>query len=440
MDTNFEIYPQVLPIGTEAEVLLRAKNEESKFNHNSIYTIRLFSKVNYLEESQISIKADSNGNIRFPLKLNTYGEYLFNVYPKESKESITTGHLFAVTPELIKLKPFRGDMHIHTHYSDGRQTPIYMAIKAKKLGLDFIAITDHNRYQPSIEAIEEANKIGLDVLLMEGEEVTVRDNCGHIVAVCTSDWVAREIEDLANYEKERQDIIDNDLKDLQMVDGMTKEHYSHSVWVINKIREFGGYAVIAHPYWVAGGRFHLDRLIYEQLLKDERYDAIEVLGDVVFEDNILSVVRYYEAISEGRKIPIIGNSDTHDSEHTYGRYWTIAFAEKLDKKSIWDAILQLRSVACEHHPDESFRAFGSFNLVEYAFFLEREFFPIHNAICQKQGDLYMRLINEQDIDQSELDTLKEKLSKLYESFFWNKNRELKNTVRTVQKSGLQLLL
>lgn len=417
MDINYEIYPKVFPIDTQAEVLVCGLNDEAAFVPGETYVIRLFSKVNLWEETEISIDADAEGYIRFPVKLDTRGEYLFDVYPKDEKDAITTGHLFAVSSELASLLPYKGDMHIHTHYSDGRKTPIQMAVIGKRLGLDFIAITDHNRYKPSLEAIEEAQKIGLNLLLMRGEEVSLRDKCGHVVAVCTSDWVAEARDDLVNYEKERQEIIEKELKDVQMLEGLTKEHYSHAVWTINKIREYGGYAVIAHPYWVSGRRFHLDRPVYEQLLKDERYDGIEVLGDVLFENNILSVARYYDAVAKGRKIPIIGNSDTHDSEHTYGRYWTVVFAKKLDRTEIWKAILDLKSVACEHHRNEQFRAFGPFKLVEYAFFLDREFFPLHDAICHKESQLYMRLVKGKEVDQSELDALKQQLTELYEKFF-----------------------
>lgn len=423
MDINYEIYPKVLPVDSEVEVLIRGLDEQSKFLSNQFYEIRVFSKVNLQEENKISVSSDVEGEIKFPVKLNTHGEYLFDVYTEGRDEPVTTGHFFGISSELAKLKPYRGDMHIHTLYSDGRKTPIYMAVTAKKLGLDFIAITDHDRYQPSLEAIEESERLGLSILLMEGEEISVRDRCGHLVAVCTSDWVAEARDDLDNYEKERQEIIENELKDVEMLEGLTKEHYSHAVWAVNKIREYGGYVVIAHPYWVAGRRFHLDRLVYEQLLKDERYDGIEVLGDVVFEDNILSVARYYDAVAEGRKIPIIGNSDTHDSEHTYGQYWTVVFAEELSGESIWKSILELKSVACEHHPGEQFRAFGPFELVEYVFFLNREFFPIHDAICQSEGELYLNLIEDSEVDheelQHELDILKQKLNNLYDNFFAN---------------------
>ncbi|MGB9626920.1 MAG: helix-hairpin-helix domain-containing protein, partial [Phycisphaerae bacterium] len=50
-------------------------------------------------------------------------------------------------PALIALEDIRGDLHMHTTYSDGRQTIEEMAAAAKKRGYEYIAICDHSRSQ-----------------------------------------------------------------------------------------------------------------------------------------------------------------------------------------------------------------------------------------------------------------------------------------------------
>jgi len=440
MNFSYEIYPKIIPVGAEAEISMLGN--EPAFKPHQTYSIHAFSKVNLWEETRLEVEADADGFIRFCLLFQTQGEYLVNVY-RTAEDKLITAHLFAARPDLARRKAYKGDMHIHTHYSDGRQSPIYMAVRAKELGLDFIAITDHDKYQPSLEAIEEAKKIGLNLLLFPGEEVSVREGCGHFVALCTSDWVAGQKSNAEIYDKEYRHILENELKDktvaefARIQEGLSKEKYAHAVWTVKKIHEFGGYAVLAHPYWVAGQKFHLNRPVYGQLLNDGLYDAVELLGDVAPEDNLLSIAKYFEEVAkgkhsssflfdqtfsfrkrkslEGRKIPIIGNSDTHRShEHTYGRYWTLVFAEKLAQEEIFDAIFDLKSVACEHHPGENLRIYGSFDLVEYAFFLHREFFPLHDKICAKEGELYMRSLNGEEPDHRELERLKVELDELYE--------------------------
>ena len=64
---------------------------------------------------------------------------------------------------------YRGDLHSHTEHSDGANSIAEMAAFAKKRGLDYLAITDHNTtsHMPVIDAWREA-----PLLLVPGEEVT----------------------------------------------------------------------------------------------------------------------------------------------------------------------------------------------------------------------------------------------------------------------------
>ncbi|MDP3143241.1 MAG: DNA polymerase/3'-5' exonuclease PolX [Candidatus Omnitrophota bacterium] len=48
-------------------------------------------------------------------------------------------------PNLIKLKDIKGDLHCHSRWSDGGDSIINMAQAAKKLGYQYIAITDHSQ-------------------------------------------------------------------------------------------------------------------------------------------------------------------------------------------------------------------------------------------------------------------------------------------------------
>src|SRR5215216_6635142 len=47
-------------------------------------------------------------------------------------------------PALIEQSDLRGDLHMHTVLSDGRNTAEEMALAARDLGLEYIAITDHS--------------------------------------------------------------------------------------------------------------------------------------------------------------------------------------------------------------------------------------------------------------------------------------------------------
>ncbi|NLT94937.1 MAG: PHP domain-containing protein [Clostridia bacterium] len=48
-------------------------------------------------------------------------------------------------PELIDLKDIKGDLHIHSKWSDGASTIEEMVLKAVKMGYEYLAITDHSQ-------------------------------------------------------------------------------------------------------------------------------------------------------------------------------------------------------------------------------------------------------------------------------------------------------
>ena len=56
-------------------------------------------------------------------------------------EAAATGRL----PKLITRRDLRGDLHSHSTYTDGRASIEDMAQRARDLGLDYLAITDHSR-------------------------------------------------------------------------------------------------------------------------------------------------------------------------------------------------------------------------------------------------------------------------------------------------------
>lgn len=57
------------------------------------------------------------------------------------------------------------DLHIHTTYSDGTDSPYEVLKNADKLGLKQIAITDHNCISGGIEAIKYADSFSTDVII-----------------------------------------------------------------------------------------------------------------------------------------------------------------------------------------------------------------------------------------------------------------------------------
>lgn len=71
------------------------------------------------------------------------------------------------------------ELHAHSHFSflDGASSPEQLAVEAVRLGLDALAVTDHDGFYGSVRFATAARELGLPTVL--GTEVTVGDN--HLV-------------------------------------------------------------------------------------------------------------------------------------------------------------------------------------------------------------------------------------------------------------------
>ncbi len=58
-------------------------------------------------------------------------------------------------PALVEAGDLRGDLHMHTTDTDGRGTIRAMATRARELGLEYIAITDHSKAMHLIHGLDE---------------------------------------------------------------------------------------------------------------------------------------------------------------------------------------------------------------------------------------------------------------------------------------------
>jgi len=91
-------------------------------------------------------------------------------------------------PKLIQLRDIRGDLHLHTRYSDGSSSIEEMALAAKEMGYEYIALTDHSRrlsvargmdgkrIRQELEEIERLNERMDGITLLKGMEVDILED------------------------------------------------------------------------------------------------------------------------------------------------------------------------------------------------------------------------------------------------------------------------
>jgi len=135
----------------------------------------------------------------------------------------------------------RADLHMHTTASDGWPAPHQLVDQARRVGLDVIAVTDHDTIEGALRAADyAARRAGVDVIV--GEEVSSRN--GHIVGL----FLERRIRP-----------------------GMSAAATVHA------IHDQGGLAVAVHPFWRTQRRTRAGKVHGVGWLAAElEFDAIEV--------------------------------------------------------------------------------------------------------------------------------------------------------------------
>jgi predicted metal-dependent phosphoesterase TrpH len=218
----------------------------------------------------------------------------------------------------------RIDLHTHSLVSDGTDTPAELVRKARVVGLDVVALTDHDTFDGLDEAATEGERLGIRVVRgmelscsrrgdsvhvlaygadpanpgLAAEMARVRDGrLGRLagvlaklaelgVPVSEADVMAQvgdspsvgrpHIADAlikAGHVRDRQEAFDRFL-----ADGGPAHVHRYTIEVdrgIDLVHQAGGLAVIAHP-WGRGREYTLPPSALEALAGDHGLDGIEV--------------------------------------------------------------------------------------------------------------------------------------------------------------------
>jgi predicted metal-dependent phosphoesterase TrpH len=158
------------------------------------------------------------------------------------------------------------DLHVHTNCSDGINSPEEVLRYAKSIGLDGIAITDHDTVKGSKRVRKLAKELG--IILIPGVEITTP--YGDILALGVD----------------------------EVFSGSPSE-------IIEKIRKAGGVSILAHPY---GGFW---RKSFAEMKTVKEFDAIEVFNAVTNDNfGIEANIKAMELAKKLKK-PGTAGSDAH---------------------------------------------------------------------------------------------------------------------------------
>jgi predicted metal-dependent phosphoesterase TrpH len=194
----------------------------------------------------------------------------------------------------------RLDLHVHSQYSPDSHSSIDAILKqSQEVGLDGIAITDHNSVQSFFVASKLAEELELDLIIVPGAEISTSE--GHLIALGTT----------------------------SLLPSGTPANE-----VIEHIHDNGGMVVAPHPYaFFRKGIRNLQAL---------RLDAVETFNS----KQIFGLANYLANRSARHlNLGMTGGSDSHKVETIGFGYTDVNIADGADVDHILQAIKSCRSEA-----------------------------------------------------------------------------------------------
>ncbi len=167
----------------------------------------------------------------------------------------------------------KADLHIHTALSDGMGTISAVLEAASRTDLNVIAITDHDRVDGALEALELAPRYGLEVI--PGAEITTAE--GHLVAL----YISRPIPARLSLHE-----------------------------TVLRVAEQGGLCIVAHPMAPFLNSIKAPNLIWA--LADPRV-AGTLVGLEVYNGGLPKLANNRRALALGEKTGLaqVASSDSH---------------------------------------------------------------------------------------------------------------------------------
>jgi hypothetical protein len=240
--------------------------------------------------------------------------------------------VFGDAPDMVRDEPgwYRGDLHAHTPESSdawrsgSALSPREWAQACRRIGLDFLALTDHNVISENI-ALEDA--AGEDVLLLAGEEMTNWFH-GHatVSGITPGEWFDW-----------RQLPSDELTAAPDPGTGSIQEF-------LRAARASGAFVSAAHPLGA-----HLSWQFFPEAAVDPaaRTDSVEVWTGPFQPDDQAAVDAWDAMNRQGQRLVPNGGSDLHGVDNTggfaAGTPMTVVHADSLSKRAVVDALRAGRS-------------------------------------------------------------------------------------------------
>jgi len=165
-----------------------------------------------------------------------------------------------------------GDTHVHSDASDGQHDITTLAKKAKKAGLDFFAVSNHNNYTDNLNLLVVP---GLTILpAVEWTHYKGHFNFFGVTLPFDNSFIVNSEDEMLS--------------------------------LINSVKEKGALVSVNHP------KCNICPYLWNN---DDCFDLIEVWNGPMRMVNMNALFWWHELLQFGKRIPIIGGSDFHRDLH-----------------------------------------------------------------------------------------------------------------------------
>ncbi|MBM6617529.1 DNA polymerase/3'-5' exonuclease PolX [Bacillus suaedaesalsae] len=263
--------------------------------------MRQLAKERGLKISEYGVENLETGEVKtFETEEQFYQFFGLNFIPPEVRETGSEVEAFQSIVPLLELKDIKGDLHMHSTWSDGAHSIEQMAEACRAKGYSYMAMTDHSKY------LRVANGLTVEQLIRQREEIKRLNEKYDDFTILSGVEMDILPDGTLDYDDELLEEMDLVIASIHSSFSQPRET------IMNRLRtalESFHVDIIAHPTGRILGRrdgYDVDVEMLIQLAK-ETNTALELNAN----PNRLDLSSHYIQLAQEAGVKIVINTDAH---------------------------------------------------------------------------------------------------------------------------------